>query len=243
MRSVRHATKEDWGAGQSSVVSQYKVRVAVLKRTGTHRSQLESLSVRPAAFQIKEMSVAAARQVCLMGVAPLFLMLTLYKKNRWPKGSAVGLYGVKVKQWCPVILFNFQTQPQSICSRSDLAFHHKHAEDDTSRGAWAIASPNKEKWCHNVAPSDLHVSGLSVWQSNFLSHAFSWVDQERWMKEKGSGWWPRGQGVEGSSWSHYLLIDSFHIQPIVFGACLLFCSSIKMHRFLSAISLLVDLIS
>lgn len=50
-RSVRHATKEDRGAGQSSLVSKHKARVTALKGTGTYRSQLEPLSVWPAAFQ------------------------------------------------------------------------------------------------------------------------------------------------------------------------------------------------
>lgn len=161
----------------------------------------------------------------------------------WGQRS-LGWYRVKVKQGCPVILFNFQTQPQSICSRSDLAFHHKHAEDDTSRGVWAITLLQIKGSDFTMAPYQTSTRrGYLYDKATFLFYAFSWVDQERWMKEKGSGWWPRGQGVEGSSWSHYLLIDWFHIHPIVFGACPLFCSSIKMHRFLSAISLLVDLIS
>lgn len=75
-RSVHHATKEGRGAGQSSLASKNKAWVTSLKEAGTHRSRSESLSVWPGA-RIKEMSVTVARLVCLMGVAPLFVMLRL----------------------------------------------------------------------------------------------------------------------------------------------------------------------
>lgn len=247
-RSVRHATKEDRGAGRSSLVSQHKAWVTALKGTGTHRSQLESLSVRPAAFSeawIKERSVAAVRLVCLMGVAPLFSRAYSKEiKTQLTLRQCNGFIRVKVKQGCPVIPLHFQTPPRSICSRSDPAFHHKHASRWHVEGRLSNHPLRIKGSDFIMVPYQTATRrGYLYDKATFLFHAFSWVDLERWMKEEGSGWWPRGQGVEGSSWSHYLLIDWFRIQPIVFGACPLFCRGIKMHRFLSAISLLVDLIS
>ena len=157
---------------------------------------------------------------------------------------SLGAHEVKVKQGCPVISLHFQTQPSPSASGQTL-LSITNVQKMKRQGASEQSPPLQIKGSDfiMVAYQTSTRRGYLYDKATFLFYAFSWVDQERWMKEKGSGWWPRGQGVEGSSWSHCLLIDWFHIHPIVFGACLLFCSCIKMHRFLSAISLLVDLIS
>lgn len=184
---------------------------------------------------IKEKSVAVGRVVCLMEIASLFLNPSDPKAVPWATGSRLS----KVVQ-----LYCLTCRPNPTPSAPGQTLHHKHAQNDTSGGVWAITPLQIKGSDFIMSPYQTATrQGYLYDKATFLLHAFSWVIQERWMKKKGSGWWPWGQGLEDSSWSHYLLIDWFSIQPIVFDACPLFCSSIKMHRFLSAISLLVDRIS
>lgn len=112
-----------------------------------------------------------------------------------------GLHGGQ--GWAGVSIYTVQPQhtSPSICAGL-TSLSITNMQKTTSQGPPQQSTPaNTEEWFSNVTLSDLHVSRLSVWQSNFFFFAFSWVNCETRMKGKCSGWWPWGQRVKGSSWS------------------------------------------
>lgn len=165
-RSARHATKEDRGAGQSSLVSEHKAWVTALKG-GPGRS--EASSVWPAALQIKRSG--AGGLLCLTGVAPLVCNASfkeiktqvtskefswVYMRSRLSNGVQLYHSTSRHNLWVHLL----QVWPH-FPSQTHTRWHAEDTSEQSPR-------PNKGKWFHNGALSDRHAPRLSVWQSNFL---------------------------------------------------------------------------
>lgn len=120
---------------------------------------------------------------------------TRLTSRRW----VLGLRGVKVEQGCPFILFSSNIQahpsagvwpcfPSQTRRKRQVKGPRSNQPLQTQRRDF-LTSPYQTSTCR----------GYLYDKATFV--AFSWVNREAWMKRKCSGWWPRGQRVEGSSWS------------------------------------------
>lgn len=118
-------------------------------------------SVWPEAFHKpgnKEKSVAAVELNCLMAV----LMLTLKKLK--PPGCIVRVY--TGSSWVQSYSSTSRREPLHLLQVGTSLSITITAKMTCQMASEQSPPPNKGEWFYNGALSDLHASGLSVWQSN-----------------------------------------------------------------------------